>query len=200
MKTERKITKHGWRISLGSFLLDEDRETLFEGMNDPEVSEYIGDRGPFTQTDIEKRILEWEQESIGGNRISFAVIENETGKIIGVARLRRLKIVDGKGMITIFIANPNFRNKGYGTEAGLLTMHYGFTVLGLRKIKGSVFAYNTRSLAAVKKMGIVSDEGVMREDRFWNGKYWDMYNFAAFKDEWLANFWEPYIAKHGTPN
>ncbi len=166
-------------------------------MNDAEVAGFISERGPFTLPDVDRKIAEWEESRAEGKRTAFALVDNATAKFIGVAQLRKVKIVDGKAMITRLIVNPDFRSRGYGTEAGMLIMHYGFTTLGLRKIQSWVFGYNMRSLACVKKTGLVETEGVMRENRFWQGKYWDMHNFAAFKDKWLRDYWGPYVVKHG---
>ena len=78
---------------------------------------------------------------------------------------------------------PAFRATGFNARAKDMMMRHAFD-RGYRRIEFRVDGRNTRSQAAMKKLGAVR-EGVMRADRItWNGHVRDTVLFAILKDEW----------------
>ena len=78
---------------------------------------------------------------------------------------------------------PAFRGTGFNRRCKDMMMRHAFD-RGYRRIEFRVDSRNTRSQAAMKKLGAVR-EGVMRADRItWNGHTRNTVLFAILKDEW----------------
>ena len=78
---------------------------------------------------------------------------------------------------------PKFRGTGFNRRAKDMMLRRAFAS-GIRRVEFRVDARNTRSQAAMKKLGAVR-EGVLRADRItWTGHVRDTVLFAILKDEW----------------
>ena len=78
---------------------------------------------------------------------------------------------------------PSFRGTGFNRRVKDMMIERAFGC-GFRRIEFRVDRRNTRSQAAVTKLGAVR-EGVIRADRItWNGHVRDTVLFAILKDEW----------------
>ena len=76
----------------------------------------------------------------------FAVRTQYDNIFIGVCAITGLNMFTHCAEIGINLAHPDYRGKGYGTEAMLLTMRYGFEQLNLNRIFLRVMSYNTRAI------------------------------------------------------
>ena len=74
--------------------------------------------------------------------------------------------------------------KGMGTVLAYKMLEFLFEQLNIRKVCAQVIDYNEVSLHFHKKIGF-SNEGMLRKHIIKNGKYYDIYIFSIFKDEWL---------------
>ena len=61
---------------------------------------------------------------------------------------------------------------------------YAFRTLNLNRIWLHVFEFNERALRAYEKVGFVR-EGVLRQDVFREGRYWNTVVMGILRDEWL---------------
>ncbi|HEV8406419.1 MAG TPA: GNAT family protein [Sphingomicrobium sp.] len=78
---------------------------------------------------------------------------------------------------------PKFRGTGFNRRAKDMMLRRAFDC-GIRRIEFRVDRRNTRSQAAMRKLGAVR-EGVIRSDRItWTGHVRDTVLFAILKDEW----------------
>jgi len=78
---------------------------------------------------------------------------------------------------------PSHRGTGFNRRIKDLMLARGFDS-GFRRVEFRVDRRNTRSQAAMKRLGAVR-EGVMRADRItWNGHVRDTVLFAILRDEW----------------
>ena len=78
---------------------------------------------------------------------------------------------------------PKFRGTGFNRRAKDMMLKRAFAC-GIRRVEFRVDARNTRSQAAMKKLGAVR-EGVFRADRItWTGHVRDTVLFAILQDEW----------------
>ena len=78
---------------------------------------------------------------------------------------------------------PKFRGTGFNRRAKHMMLARAFEC-GIRRAEFRVDARNTRSQAAMKKLGAVR-EGVLRADRItWTGHVRDTVLFAILKEEW----------------
>jgi hypothetical protein len=63
-------------------------------------------------------------------------------------------------------------NKGYGTEVTRLLTRYAFETLNLNRVWLRVYEFNRYAIRAYEKAGY-RREGVLRQDHFSDGPYWD---------------------------
>jgi RimJ/RimL family protein N-acetyltransferase len=124
-------------------------------------------------------------EALLGNagRLPFAILVD--GAVVGMTAY--LGADPGRGVIEIgnsYIA-PRCRGTGLNGQIKRLMIGHAFR-LGYRRIEFRVDMRNTRSQAAVAKLGAVR-EGVMRQDRVtWTGHLRDTIVFGLLRQEWQS--------------
>lgn len=78
---------------------------------------------------------------------------------------------------------PKFRGTGFNRRAKDMMLRRAFDC-GIRRVEFRVDRRNTRSQAAMRKLGAVR-EGIIRADRItWTGHVRDTVLFAILKDDW----------------
>jgi RimJ/RimL family protein N-acetyltransferase len=87
--------------------------------------------------------------------------------------------------VYIGIGEPDYRGKGYGSDAMRLLVNYGFRELGLYRVGLGVFGYNTRAIRAYEKLGFVY-EGAQRESLYREGQRYDTLSMSILRPEWDA--------------
>lgn len=87
------------------------------------------------------------------NWVGLVIYERATMRPIGVTDLRNLDHVRRTAEFGIMIGEKDCWGKGYGTEAVILMLDYGFTVLGLHNVMLDTFSYNERAIRAYTRAG-----------------------------------------------
>ncbi|MGB5724942.1 MAG: GNAT family protein [Parasphingorhabdus sp.] len=117
------------------------------------------------------------------NWVRFAVINNETGKLVGMTNYIN---PDQFGVVEIggtYIA-PSVRGSGFNDVMKKLLIDHAFAN-DFRKIEFRVDTRNKRSMAAVLKLG-AQQEGILRKNRItWTGYVRDTAVFGLLKEEWM---------------
>ena len=85
----------------------------------------------------------------------------------------------------IGIGEPDYRGKGYGTDAMRLLVNYAFRELGAYRVGLGVFGFNPRAMHVYEKLGFVH-EGVQRESLYRDGQRFDQYSMSLLRPEWDA--------------
>lgn len=85
--------------------------------------------------------------------------------------------------MAIGIGDPNFRGKGYGTDALQLILRYGFNELNLHRIGLDVISYNKSAIRAYQKVGF-QVEGTMRESVLRDGQQYDRILVSILRNEY----------------
>jgi RimJ/RimL family protein N-acetyltransferase len=86
------------------------------------------------------------------------------------------------------IGDKEYWSRGYGTDAILTMLRYGFEELNLNRVDLTCDQRNARGIACYLKCGFI-EEGRMRQHRFAKGRYWDTVI--------MANFAEAFFETHG---
>jgi len=118
------------------------------------------------------------------NWVRFAVINRETGKLVGMTNYIN---PDQNGVVEIggtYIA-PSVRGSGFNDAMKKLMIDHAFAH-GFTRIEFRVDTRNKRSMAAVMKLG-AQHEGTLRKNRItWTGYVRDTAVFGLLKEEWGA--------------
>ena len=120
-----------------------------------------------------------------GQRLVYAIRASAEGEIIGTSSFYTAAAGLGGVEIGTTFLKPAFRSGSANPETKLLMLRHAFTAGALR-VQFRVDSRNTRSQAAVAKLGAVR-EGVLRKDMpTWTGYVRDTVVFSILADEWPA--------------
>lgn len=131
---------------------------------------------PMLKEKVDKMISDYKEEN---NSIVFAIRTTE-GNIIGIAGYD--DIIKDNMVATLFIGigDENYLGKGFGKEAMLELLNYGFNTLNLYRIQLNVISFNTPAIKLYEKVGF-QKEGTMKEFVLRNGQRYDLYMYAKLK-------------------
>jgi RimJ/RimL family protein N-acetyltransferase len=147
MKYFKKLT--GNKCYLSPIHLD-DTEMYCKWLNDLEISKYLV--FPSTQFPI-PRERELLSNMIQRGEQIFAIVTQENDTLIGNTGFHDVDHLNRKAEFGIFIGDKDYWGKGYGTEATLLMLDYGFNILNLNNILLRVYAFNPRATKSYQKAG-----------------------------------------------
>ncbi len=117
--------------------------------------------------------------------VPFAVCLKTTDAYIGLVSIEWLDLINRVGETGSWIHDPDYRGKGYGTEAKHLLLEYCFDRLHLRLLRSRTFDTNTRSAAALIRQGY-RPAGRLRFGDIKYGQFRDTLCFDISRDEWIA--------------
>jgi RimJ/RimL family protein N-acetyltransferase len=117
-----------------------------------------------------------------GRAFHFRVRTLADDKLIGFTHLE-LNWSNQTAWIAIGVGEPEYRGKGYGTDAMRVTVGYAFRELGVYRVSLSVFSYNQRAIRVYEKVGFVQ-EGAMRAALYRDGQRHDMLLMGILRPEW----------------
>jgi [ribosomal protein S5]-alanine N-acetyltransferase len=138
-----------------------DRDAFHHMVSDPDIMRYVHDFRQLGTAEAEQAL----RDTIEHYRAGFgdwAVIDRETGDIMGECGLTHPQVVDDVEITWLF--HPKYWGKGYALEAARGVMDYAFGSLGLRRLVAHVQSDNARSIKLLGKLGF-RPEGPAR-DRF----------------------------------
>jgi RimJ/RimL family protein N-acetyltransferase len=132
----------------------------------------------------------WMQDALAqrdaGTQQPFAIVEQASGAVMGSTRY--LEIVPRDHTLEIgwtWLARQVQRT-AVNTECKYLLLRHAFEDLGAMRVQLRTDLRNTRSQAAIERLGAVR-EGVLRKHRIVQGNYQrSTVVFSIIDDEWLA--------------
>ena len=126
-----------------------------------------------------------EIQKLQGNRhIRLGIFKND-GTVIGDVALQDIDKANRNCSVGMGMAKIENRSKGYGTQAVMLMLNYGFRYLGLERITANTLDLNIGAQKLLDKCGFVL-EGRERKSVYLNSEMHDRLNYAILKEEFLA--------------
>ena len=157
---------------------DLDRD--FAWVNDREVTRFISMRYPISRAEEERWIRDRPPNDFSNG--PFFAIETKDGVHIGNTNLMQANPEDRKAALGIMIGDKEYGSNGFGTDAVVTLLRFGFGEMNLNRIWLHVFEYNERAQACYRKCGFV-EEGRLRQHYYSMGRYWDVIVMAILRDE-----------------
>jgi RimJ/RimL family protein N-acetyltransferase len=117
--------------------------------------------------------------------VTLAVCLKHDDTYIGSMDLFDIDWVNRCAETGAWLDNPEYRNKGYGTEAKMLLLEYAFDHLQLHVLNSYVWEPNWRSANALAKQGY-QPAGRLKWEDIKNGVHRDALLFDVLRDEWVA--------------
>ncbi len=118
------------------------------------------------------------------NKFHFMIRTLAEDKLIGICSLD-VAWSNQSATFWIGIGEPDYRGKGYGSDAVRLLVNYAFRELNLYRVALDVFSYNTRAIATYEKLGFVH-EGAQRGVIYRDCQRFDMLSMSLLRPEWEA--------------
>jgi len=141
----------------------EDYPAIQGWQNDPEVFYWMDYEKAFSLDDI--RASETQAVTEGH---PFVIVAE--GRAIGRIGLNNFRHRESMASLYIFVGDGQVRGKGYGIDALMALLAYGFDILNLRKIELWTLGHNERAIRMYKAAGLVEDARVpersYKEDRW----------------------------------
>ncbi len=161
----------------------EDLTLACKYLNDSEIKKLMYSGIPFPMTYEEE--LRWFEENSKENngRYNFSIEDLETNKYIGGCGINNINWVSRVATIGIFIGDKDFLSKGYGYDAMNVLIDFIFSEMNMNKISLNAFSFNERAINCYKKCGFIV-EGVLRNEIYREGKYYDNIYMGLMKEEW----------------
>ena len=134
-----------------------------------------------TRQTLDKRLTLSEFNKEGDNFV-WAVIEKESNAFVGDLFFFLTSVKHLQGEIG-FVFNPEHHGKGYGYEAAMEMLRFGFDILGLHRIVGRCDGRNKASAALMKKLGLELEAHFIGNE--WvKGCWTDEMVFAMRRSQW----------------
>ena len=86
----------------------------------------------------------------------------------------------------LYLAEESARGKGVGGAAVYLLSAQAFDVMGLHKLGCEALAFNSAGIATYRKAGF-SEEGLLREHIYREGRWVDVHLFAMLEQQWTQH-------------
>lgn len=106
----------------------------------------------------------------------------DENNLAGYIKLTRIRWFNRKAEISIMI-KKEFQKKGFGTKVMRGIINYAFTKMNLHRLEAEVLEFNEPSIKLMEKLGF-KREGSLREAKYNDGKYWDIYRYGLLRNEW----------------
>jgi RimJ/RimL family protein N-acetyltransferase len=156
-----------------------DAPAFVQWMNDPEVTRTLVHRGPINLQAEEEFIDRLTRDE---HALPLAIVRRASDELIGATGLHAIDWRNRHACFGIALAKAEW-GKGYGREATAMLVRHAFETLNLNRVWLQVYEYNQRGLRAYEKVGF-KKEGVLRQDNFREGRYWDTIIMAILREEW----------------
>lgn len=183
----RRAYVTGHKVFLRPMERSDINDTYLDWVNDQRLTTYILASGFPTNHD---RAIEYFEASQPPNAVYFAVCDVETGTHIGNARLSLIDWISRVATYGRIIGHPDYYGRGFGSDALIQLLRYGFHYLGLNRIWSSAVTSNDSSLGSNDKVGMTR-EGVLREYVYARGRFHDTIVLAMLRSD--------FDRLHGTP-
>jgi len=148
-------------------------------------SEYLR----FLDTDPARPLVEkwWKEDAEKreprDNFFPFFIQTIADNKLIGFIGFWFVMWNNADTFVGIGIGEPEYRGKGYGTDAMRIMLRFAFHEINLHRVTLVVFAYNPRAIRSYEKAGFVL-EGRERNVIMRDGERHDIYTMGILRSEW----------------
>ena len=153
---------------------------------DPEIWRW-NPRPPLaTREDMASYVEQALAQQESGCALPFATIERASGRVVGSTRFHTFEPAQPRIEIGYTWIAPPWQRSGINTEAKYLMLRHAFEVLGCIRVELKTDALNTRSRAAILRIG-ATEEGTLRHHMVTaSGRLRDSVYFGIIASEWPA--------------
>lgn len=123
-----------------------------------------------------------EMQAKQGREHVYLGIFTPEGELLGDIQLSNIDWRHRTARLGGSIARLEERGQGYGTDAALTLLRYGFEHLALHRVAAATAEYNTAARRGLEKCGFVQ-EGCERQAIYCEGRRWDRVRYGLLRGE-----------------
>ena len=169
-------------------LTEADADVIFPHWNRYELRQYLPSPLPSTLDDVRDMIRSANEKFAKRTAFTFGIETIESGHLIGFINLDTVSWVSRHAFVGVFaVVDPDVRGKGYGKDAMLQLLDFGFHMLDLHVIALWVETFNESAVKFYEKIGF-SNRGTIRELAYRNGKREDVTVMDLLKTEFADKY------------
>jgi RimJ/RimL family protein N-acetyltransferase len=159
-----------------------DAPLLVPVLTDPEVTRFMSP--PPATVERFAWFIEWSRrEREAGRYLAFALVPHAQAAPVGVLQLRQLEPEFRTAEWGVAMA-PKYWGAGLFLDAARLLLDFAFTELGVHRLEARAALANSRSQAAMRKLGAVQ-EGVLRRSLTTaDGQRLDQVLWSLLDEDW----------------
>jgi RimJ/RimL family protein N-acetyltransferase len=159
-----------------------DAPLLVPVLTDPEVTRFMSP--PPATVERFAWFIEWSRrEREAGRYLAFALVPHAQAAPVGVLQLRQLEPEFRTAEWGVAMA-PQYWGAGLFLDAARLLLDFAFTELGVHRLEARAALANSRSQAAMRKLGAVQ-EGVLRRSLTTaDGRRLDQVLWSLLDEDW----------------
>ena len=119
----------------------------------------------------------------------FVIVDVETNEAIGAAGLLYVNWVIRSADFSFYIGKNEIYvdDKEVSSEAAKLLIDYGFNNLNLNKIWMELYEFDKRKIDFFTNKFNFHQDGLLRQNCFVEGRYWDSYILSLLKNEHIKH-------------
>lgn len=161
----------------------EDLQQLMYWRNLPDFRKHFREYREINKDMQEK----WYQTKVinDPNTIMFAIRNVNSNELLGCCGLCYINWVHRYADLSLYIGwNESYiDDNGFANESCKLLFNYAFKELALNKIWTEIYEFDNKKYKLYHKLGF-SDDGILREQYFYDGKRWNSYIMSLLSSEW----------------
>ncbi|WP_310831054.1 GNAT family N-acetyltransferase [Paenibacillus pedocola] len=162
----------------------EDAEQYYHMFYGAEVRRLTGTQRHINKEQIAAYI---ERKADDDSAVLLLIALKETDEVIGDIAIQDMDRGNRTAGLRLAIGHEQHQNKGYGREALILMLDYGFGILNLHRIELEVYSYNSRAAHVYESVGFVR-EGVRRQTLFYDHEYHDVVIMSMLENEYRERY------------
>lgn len=174
---------YGDGIVLREYSWDDQME-IRQWATDPETTKWLG--SGYLRPQTFEQTQTWLRSHLEGNAggINYAIADRATDRYVGQINLFKIDSQARHAEMAIVLC-PDSQGRGIGRQAISMLLRCAFETWNLNRVYLHVDAENARAAACYAACGF-KEEGRLRADRYWDGKYHDTICMGILRSEWEA--------------
>ncbi|MFI8580476.1 Putative ribosomal N-acetyltransferase YdaF [Pseudomonas sp. THAF187a] len=161
-----------------------DAPALFAIFSDPQVMQYWNTPAWACEAVAQDFIRAERQAMQDGQRLTLAIVDRNSGELIGKCLLFSYQPESRRAEIGFGIASSAW-GRGYIQEAARELLRHGFEALGLNRVEAEIDPSNAASGRALERLGF-SKEGLLRQRWIIDGHISDSALYGLLSEDWYS--------------
>lgn len=160
-----------------------DSADMFDYARQEETTRYLLWSPHASQSASRRYLIYLQGQYRAGNFYDFALVDRESGKMIGTCGFSSFTLTDNSAEIG-YVLNPAYWGKGLATEAVRRILQFAFVELSLHRVTARIMEGNLASKRVAEKCGMRLEATHIKSLRV-KGTYHTIHEYALLSEEYF---------------